>query len=296
MDIGVQNIILVPGQLHHFWTGGVYYLWELSIKYNVIVLVDEGYADDLEFRKLTELIDTLTVFYMPIEGILNRHRFYSTKFKWIISKYNPTVIIHHDPVYISMMYLYYWGKMNGRRCICISYLTGMSPVDWEKDVESIVTFNVNLIIQKQNFPYRWAILWFTVRSWLSLIFNYYLLPLMFIGKYFSPPLNPEDFTTLKKYWNDQFDYYLLYSDSDREIMGKVFGSDNGLQQIKHPIKSIGNKLNSLLYNFEENNIVLILPTYGHLDVYMKKNEIPNEEIVARISSKWNEAINVLKTK
>ena len=205
----MQNIILVPGPRHLFWTGGVYYLWELSKRYNIILLVDKEFADDLDFIRVIKLASVLKVFYIPKVDILNRHRFYSTKVKWIVSEYNPVLIFHHDPVYVSMMYLYYWGKKNASRCICISYLTGMNFVNWERDVETIVTFNVNLIVHKYNIPYSWAICWFTVRSRLSLFLHYYFLPLIFIGKFFSPPLNPADFTTLKRYWNDQFDYYLL---------------------------------------------------------------------------------------
>jgi hypothetical protein len=296
MGTGVQNIILAPGSRHLFWTGGAYYLWELSKKYNVVMLVDQEFSNDLDFLKLMELTGVLRVFYIPKVAIINRHRFYATNVKRIVSEYNPAFIFHHDPVYASMMYLYHWATKEKARCIRISYLTAICNEDWDRGVEEIVTFNVNVIRRKYNIPYRWAAFLFKAKSRLYLILNYYLLPLMFIGKYFSPPLNTLDFTKLKKYWNDQFDYYLLYGVSDKEIISRLFGSEKGIKQINHPIQSVGNELNSLLYNCVETNTILILPTYGHVDVYMKKTGISSDEILNRISSKWIQLIDVLKLK
>lgn len=48
-------VVLVPGPLHLFWTKDVYYLWELSNQYRIVLVVAENYRKDPLFIKVSEL-------------------------------------------------------------------------------------------------------------------------------------------------------------------------------------------------------------------------------------------------
>lgn len=291
------NIILVPGPLAQFWTGGVYYLWELSRYYNVILVVDETYRKDKDFIRAVELAGVSDVLYIPGHGFIKKHRFYANELKHAIKKYHPQFIFHHDPVYISMMYLYYWGSKMVPPALRISYLVGMSVSENKDiDIKSVVDYDIAFIANKYHLSNWSARLFFKIKGRLLLLLDYYILPVLFIGKTFSPPMNPYTFATLKHYWNDQFDFYLLYDSLGRKVMGKWFGSEDGIREIQHPIKTAGEELNRVLYGFDEENNVLILLSYGALNRYQKENNKSDEDIVEIISSKWIEAISMMKMK
>jgi len=291
------NIILAPGPLHLFWTGGVYYLWELSKIYRVILVVGENYEQNYDFQKVIELAGITEVFYIPARGIIKKHLYYINEFKYIVSKYRPQYILHHDPVYISMMYLYYWGSKIVPPSLRISYLIGMSVSEnFDKDIKSVVDHAVTSIANKYRLPNGFAGFLFRIKGWLLLWLDYYILPLLFIGKTFSPVMNSMTFVKLKDYWNNQFDFYLLYDSLNRKVMGKWFGSEDGIREIQHPLKTVGDELNRILYGLKEENIILILLSYGHLNRYQIEVKYSNEDIVEMISSKWIEVISAMKIK
>ena len=290
-----KHVILAPGPPHLFWTTGAYYLWELSKKYTVVLIVDEVYTQHHDFNRLIRLVDKIEVVYIPPMGIFKRHRFYATEFKNIVCKYNPVFIFHHDPVYVSMMYLYHWGNKNMHPSYRISYITSLGPVNWKSHVDSIAVSGINAIANKHRIPQTYAKLLFKIKSLLSLGINYYLLPYIFIGKSFSPPMNPIDFTKLKDYWNDQFDFCLLYDKTAKDLISRVFGSKERVREVYHPLISTGEELNSMLYGLVEENNVLILPSYGHIEDY-QKNKLSDKEIVDWVSSKWIKVIESMKEK
>ncbi len=291
------NIILAPGPLHLFWTGGVYYLWELSKSYWVILIVDESYLKDSDFKKAVELAGVKEVYYIPSLGLIKKHIYYTNKFKYIVMKYSPKCILHHDPVYISMMYLYYWGSKITPPSLRISYLVGMSvSFNIEKDIQSVVDQTIASIANKYRLPGGLVMFLFKIISCLLLWLNYYLLPLLFIRRLFSPPMDPVSFAKLKHYWSDQFDFYLLYDSFNREVMGRWFGSEDGFREIQHPLITVGEEFNRVFYGLEEENNVLILPSCGHLNRHQKESKISNEDIIEIISSKWIEAISIMKMK
>lgn len=290
------NVILAPGPLHLFWTTGVYYLWELSKSYRVILIVNINYAKDPDFKKVIKLPGVTEVFYIPDHCIIKRHLYYAYEFKRIIMKYRPICILHHDAVYISMMYLYHWDKKFVPFSLMISYLTGLCPIDWKNNHKAIVAYNIDLIANKYGLPKWFSIFMFEIRSFLLLVINYYILPILFIGKYFSPLMNVFSKKILKHYWNDNFNFFLLYDSTDRKVMGQYCGSEDGFKEIQHPLKTYGGELNRVLYGVEEANIVLILPTYGNINYYKKENKMSDEDTIKIISSKWLNAINVMKNK
>lgn len=289
------NIILAPGPLHLFWTTGVYYLWELSKNYEVILIIGENYRQDSNFKKVIELVGITNVFYVR-SGLIKKHIYYSNNFKHIVNKYKPICILHHDPVYISMMYLYYWGKKFNPSSRMISYLTGMVPMNLNKNHELIVTFIIDQMVNQYGIPKWLAMFIFRVKGKMMLIIDYYIMPILLIHKYFSPPLNVYSKRKLKNYWNDNFHHYLLYGGVEKKVLGDYFGSKDGFRTINHPLTTCGTELNRILYDVKENDIILILPSYGNVNHFQKVKKISNEDVINLLSTKWIGAINALNNK
>lgn len=291
-----ENIILAPGPLHLFWTGSVYYLWELSRVYNVVLVVEESYKNNASFIRAAELCGTAEILYCPAGNALARHRFYASEFRRLIEKYRPGAVFHHDPVHVPMMYLYHFGKSLVPGFLRISFLTGMASIYREFNHRAIVDFDAEMMAGKLGIPRGAAKFIREVKGWLSLGLNFYLLPLLFAGKIFRPPMNLTNGKILKKYWNDIFDYYLLYSGLDARAIANYCGSEDGFVRVKHPLESSGREFNARFYALEEKDSVVIMPTYGYINTYQREHGLSDDAIVRLLASKWAEALRILKVK
>lgn len=289
-------VILAPGPLHLFWTAGVYYMWELSRKHNVVLVVDEAYRASLPFAKAATLAGVGEILYVPADNALVRHRFYAREFARLINEFKPLAIFHHDPVYVPMMYLYHLGRKIVPKLICASYLAGMTTVYWKQAFAAGLDFEVEITRGRLHLPRGLVRAVVELKGWISVALNYYLLPVLFLGKYFIPPMNVTNGKILKGYWNDQFDYWLFYSELDRKASKDFCGSEEGFVKIQHPLEGTGKEFNRLFYSSEEKDAVLIMPTYGFVNTYQRENNLSDKEVIAWLSSKWIEAIQVLKRK
>ncbi|HAF96549.1 MAG: hypothetical protein A2021_01545 [Elusimicrobia bacterium GWF2_52_66] len=287
-----DNVVLAPGPLHLFWTAGAYYMWELSRKYNVVLVVDEIYRASQPFKKAAGLADVADIVYVPAGNAFIRHRFYAREFKRVIKESRPKAIFHHDAVYVQMMYLYYWGRKFVPGMLRISCLAGLATSYWDP----VADFDAELLAAKLHIPRAVARFLNETKGWLSMVLNYFILPAVFAGKVFVPVMNITNGKILKKYWNDQFDFFLLYSEADQKSMGKWCGSTDGFVQVRHPLETAGREFNGRFYDIEEKAIVIIMPTYGLINTYQKENNLSDKEIIDHVSDKWVEAITILRSK
>lgn len=263
------------------------------------MVVDEIYKDKPDFKKIMELTNVLDVVYVPYGkgSIIKRHFCYTKEFRRLVERYRPRIIFHHDPVYSSMMYLHHWAAKMPLPPLRVSYLSGMSSsINFKKEFETELAYNIDLFLKSYKLPKRLGRFLFLAKGWLKFSLDYYILPLLFIRRFFSPPINPSTFDIFKNYWNDQFDFYLLYGELDKKVAEKMFGSADGIREVQHPLKAGGERLNRVLYDFKEENSVLILPTYGHINKFQEEMKKTDAEVVGWVSSKWIEAIREMKIK
>lgn len=296
MSAKTEHIILAPGPLHLFWTAGVYYMWELSRKYKVVLIVDEAYRASQPFAKAAALAGEVEILYVPAGNAWIRHRFYAREFKNVIKRFSPKAIFHHDAVYVQMMYLYYLGRKSLPGIIRVSYVAGISTINWHETYSAVIDYEVELVGKRYNVPRGIAWTMVEFKGWISLLLNYFLLPAVFCGKVFVPLMNVTNGTVLKKYWNDQFDYYLLYSEIDSRALQKWCGSTDGFVEIAHPLETSGEEFNRLFYGVSEEHVVAVMPTYGFVNTYQKEHGLSDQQLVGYISSKWSEAIDILSNK
>ncbi len=286
-----KNVILAPGPLHLFWVTGIYYLWELSKIYGVVLVVDENYQKDQMFLEAIALCNVKKILYTPnSKDIFARHRHYAKEFKDLVFNYKPVFVFQHNCVYIPNLYLFYFSQQANIKCKRIVYLNAMQPINWKEDFQGAVLYNVYTLANRYKFQHFFALVLYRIKSWLFFILEYYLIPVMYCRVRFRPIMNPYTRTIIRWNWVNQFDYLLIYYRIEKDVLQEVYGPETKTMQIQHPVITSGSQVHNTLYGVLEEPLVIILPSYGYINLYMKNRKISQEEIVKEVSEKWIRAI------
>lgn len=291
-----ETVILAPGPLHLFWTTGVYYMWELSSEYKVVLVVDESYRSNAQFFVASELAGVSEILYAPAAGAISRHCFYAGEMRGLVARCRPAAILHHDAISVQMRYLHHWARRFSPKFLRISYLSGLAVHDHECAYKMVADFNVQLLADRLRVPRLLAAGVYFVKSWLSLWFNHYLLPLAYVRVAFRPLMNMDTGCLIDRYWNAQFDNFLMYSKEDWTALRNWCGSDDGFVTIKHPVCTAGGKANAGLFGITEQSLTVIMPSYGYINSYMREHGLSGEDTVSLVAESWIKAAIILKEK
>jgi len=296
MKSNSKNVILVPGPLHLFLTSGIYYLYELEKKYNVVLIVSHEYRKNELFRKALTCLCATEIIYIPKQNIFNRHKYYAREFLRLILEYRPAFIFHHDVVQVTLMYLFHYARKHLRHCQMVSFAATMTLLHWRRDFELVVQLSIDEYRAKTKLPHALAKQGYIAKSWLKYFLNYYVLPLFFLRVVFRPGMNVELRRRMMKQWNHQFDYFLLYDEADQRARQEICGSDSGLVKIRHPLTTSGKDLHRKLHPITEKDVVLILPSSVHINQYKNENSYNDEDAVRLFADKWIQIIEILQKK
>lgn len=302
-----KNVILVPGPLYLFWANGLYYLWELSKNYRIILIVDESYSKDEIFLKSVSLTDVAEVVYLPpMRTSYHLHRRYYKEFKRIAGIYRPVIIFQYNDTYINNIYLFYMKYLLGLECKRVVFQNGKMALDWDEDfkmrVSSAITTGRGCSgIQMPFLLSRWRVkLYHLIEKFMT----YYILPLLVSGKFFHPVLDlysgrfEYSGIDLENKNRERFDYYLAYYKVEKEKMESLQGYCGDIRLITHPIFTVGDECNRAIYNLDEDkeNLISIFPSYGFVNQLSVENGVSTEIIAEQISDKWVSAIKILSQK
>lgn len=290
-------VILMPGPVHLFWTTGVYYLWELSKKYRIVLVVSKIYKIDPLFIKVSALTDVIEILYIPDNyGVLKRHRFYSMVFSELADRYHPLFVFQHNHVYPINMYLYSCAKKRNTQIITMQM--GREAVNWAADFNARNASAISNIKNKYPmFPYWFLSLMNKLRKKILFCLVHFILPPIFLKKVFHPGLDIYSGRIYKKNTKNYHDYYLMYKATEKEVTEKAMGQSDKILLIRHPVETIGHECNNILYPLDvEEDRIVILPSYGFIDSVYVKNGIKQYDDVALMIQKWGEIIEVIREK
>jgi len=290
-------VILMPGPIHLFWTTGVYYLWELSKQYRIVLVVEENYRKDPLLIKVSELSDVIEICYIPDNhGVLKRHRFYSRAFSELADKYYPSFVLQFDHVYPINMYLHYWFKKKNAQIITIQI--GREAMDWVADFSARKAFAISNIKNKYHMlPYWFLSIMNKIRRKILFWLEYLLLPYIFLKEVFHPGLDVYSGWIFKQNSKNYHDYYLMYKTKEKKITEKVMGQSDKIVLISHPLETIGQECNKVLYPLDvEEDRITIFPSYGYVDTLCAQKGINQNVAKELIVLKWSEIIEVIQNK
>ena len=303
MEKSSKTVILAPGPAHLFWTTSVYYVWELSKAHSVVLVVDEGYLQDALFQEVARLPNVVEVLYIPkIRNIFTRHRFYLKEFKKLIEKHDPVFVFQHSAAYIENIYLFRACKKFQKNCYRICYQTGIANVNWEAGFKRMIAYAIENLKNQYKVPTWIARLLYRAYSVLKRWMNYYITPVLLTGRFFDPYFNIYTYRfncsgeALKARLRNRYDLMLIYDQYERQNIAKVRGFDANVFHIAHPIESVGDECNRVLYRSEEESIISIFPTYGFSSFLSVTKGISEIDIEEEISNNWISAVKVLSEK
>jgi hypothetical protein len=290
-------IIMQPGPFHLFWTTGSFFFWELKSNFNFVFLVSENYRQSDNFQKLARLPCVLHVEYEASLGLLARHRFYKIKYDELLTAYQPRYVFLYNQSFPDNLYLTFLSKKIVSSAKRYSFQLGWMPRRWRENFtlvknERIVRLSNRFPVLK-SFP---KLVEFAVellnRS--LYILNYKLVPGLVAGVFFNPPLNVFNGKVNADAIALSTDPHLVYLEKEKMMFDEQ-GMSN-LQLIRHPLSTVGDSLFHFLYgDFQVQDIILILPTYGFTSTLLLQGNTENE-IITNISLQLRKALEVLQLK
>ena len=290
-------IIINPGPIHLFWTTGVYYLWELSSKFSIVLIVTENYKNNSLFQKVISKLEINKVIFIPQNiGIISRHFFYSKKFYEVIKKFNPYYILQHNHVYPANLYLTFLAKKNNPSCKIVTFQNGQIFPKYKIDFKIRITNTVLLKKKHLHLPLMVIKFLLQIKSEIIHYLDFYLLPFLTIRTHFRPEIKLFSGAVIKKNSQVNFTYSLFYLNSEKKVYEKIFGKSEKYILIKHPLETCGEKCNQFLYNTGLDNLISILPSYGFIEDLTIKKKVSETEAIKIVSKRWISAIKLLKNK
>ena len=291
-------ILMQPGPLHLFWTTGVFYIWALKKRFNLVLVVPEVYKGNTLFEKITSLQEVSRVEFLPEQKKFLRHFVWAKRFKAIILEFEPEKLLLHNESYVENQYLLYFAKNLIPNVPCFIYQNGKMTFYWKEDFIARNATRLELLLVK--LPIFSHNIWIARRiiklmNYLNYRINYQLLPLISLGSFFNPPLNVingqfKNKSSEKMSKNNQKIFFAYL-----EVEIKAFKSHgiNNIRKIIHPLKQNSKKVFKFLYgDFEETNTILILPSNSFTSRMIQDgwNQV---DLIGHITMRWKEAINKL---
>lgn len=297
-------VILTVGPRHLFWTTGVYYLWELSKNYRVVLIATDDYKNDDLFIKVARQTGVVEILHTPLSvlltplnlGIFKKHYLYAREFKKLVEKYLPALVLQYRHVYPDNLYLAHWTRKLNPSCPLITYQMALGSLSEDYDYKIGFISAVRDRSKKYRLPVWLTRVLLYIKIELDHLMEHYIVPFLFIGSFFSPSYKKRTGKVITKNAGCNFDLYLLHKEGERLLEEKRIGVPNKLFLVRHPLETIGEECNSFLFQANEEKMISIFPTSGFTSVFVVEQERPEAEVIEHITNMWLDAINVFRDK
>lgn len=290
-----ENIILNPGPIHLFWTTGVFYLYELKNKHNIVLFVDEDtYRANKKFEVIVEKFGVRDIVYFSQKGILSASHRLSGLAKKIITEFQPKVIYQHNENYVQNMYLIYWARELVSDCKVVVFQNGRMALEWQKD------FEARIALQKKEFQDRWKIVPKEVvkhiiafKNTFKYILKYQILPYLDIGKSLLPRINVFSGRTYPEH-KCIIDCFYYYLPEERLYFDKIYEYGERFVLRNHPSLGLPQESIKVIYDddMEICNRILLLPSYGYMETCIENGE-RREDVVKRVTEGWQKVLKAV---
>ncbi|MHB8772536.1 MAG: polysialyltransferase family glycosyltransferase [Syntrophales bacterium] len=304
MEKEKPKVVLATGPLNLFWTTGLYYLWELSKQFSVVLIVDMSYQSDPSFQKLRSSLHICDTLYVPstLRNPFKRHRFYWESFTEIMKKHGPVFVLQHNAPYVDNIYLFNAAKLSSAGCCCIVYQTSRMSMYLDKDYEARTAFGIQMATQQYGVPPWLAKYLYHSRNRISYYLNYYVMPLMITGRPLKPHYNI--YTGKLKCTGEElrdrirkrYDYTLTYYQPETGKMQEARGYEGDFIRIRHPAEVVGDEVHRVFYPVGNRPVIAVMPTYGYTSRLLIDKGLDEKQVELDISQKWVEALTILLAK
>ncbi len=295
-----EVIFFCPGPEYLFWGMGVYYLWELSQLYRVVLILDFPFTQLQGLERLKQsgvLYDFVPLPSFPkrlpsVGRAYLKHKHFSTTSKTVFARYQPRAILQHTDLEPSNIYLFEDASLNA--AVRIRYMPSMVLTDAYSNYSLMRSMIVDRISQDWHIPYWLALAYFGSKKAGSFWVNYSLLPFLFRRSEFRPRIRAvarKNKPFYKENTRGYFDYNLTHSEKERLIL---LGDGEASLVIKNPLNHIGDEANRYLYGVvEQREDILLLPAGGEIDYIKHARAMSDEDVIQYVAANWLRAIDII---
>lgn len=291
------TVLLAPGALYLFWTTGVYYVFELARDYDLVLLVNDDYRGNEDFRRLLDRLTNARAYYVPdVRPVRRLHQFYATEVRRIVDDCRPRFILSNDLYGMEMLYLFHFGRSQraqGVPCTCLTFQASNVAIDFYKDQAENKKIHAGYYTRKYRLPPFLA-------SWLVgglthtfRVLNTFIYPAIYAGTSLRPwtTIAP---VTWRRDSRGRFDCLLYYSDAEGNVLRRLFDESCCFQKVQHPLRSHQAEAQALLHARAETPSIVILPSYVSVLLLRGDLGLSEPEAIQSLSSRWVEIITRLQ--
>lgn len=298
---GMPCIIMQPGPLHLFWTTGVFYLWSLRERFNLILVVPESFRGNPRFERLAELPEIQHIEYLSLATSLSSHRYYARRVRALLGQYRPSYVLLHNRSYPENQYLIHWARLICPHAPRYNYQNGRASLNLARDFAARRAVDVvDLMGRKLVFRLgEWgAGLYVDIRNLAAYFLNLKMLPLLAVGSTFSPPLNVFSGKisrgNTERHCNGIHDWQFAYIDIEIEKYRRQ-GIRN-IAKVEHPLRQNVSEVFSYLDGATiEARTIFVVPSYGYTARLLESGWTAGRTI-EYVADRWCDAIKALKEK
>jgi len=175
----------------------------------------------------------------------------------------------------------------------VVYPSSALSKDYYNDFLSIANLLISALQNKLGISYRMASALFYWRRFFSFFFNYWLIPFILTGTAFKPRIDP--IFRPNKYFNKNpgyFDFIIVYSLREKRIT-EANGEPSHV--VRNPLYTCGKVANDYLFaGLTEKNQIIVLPTTGEIEEFVKTAAGSLNDRIMLYASKWADAISILQ--
>jgi hypothetical protein len=290
---------MMAGPIHLFWTTGSFYLYELSEKYEIRLIVSQAYKKSPQFHQLCDEIN-INVDYLIEGNILLKNFYFSVNLKKIVKDFAPDFLIIHNRFYPESLYLLHWCRLLMPNCFRLSYQDGRMTFGWIHDFQARLDCDVEVLTSKYPYIPKWsAVVIKKIHYRLTYWIHINILPIILIGKVLSPLIDVWSGRIFKSRVGDNFesnkDFLLAYLWSEAVEWEKLCFVKPVC--IAHPACVVGFEHFSRLFATKAQTVdILVLPTYGIISNLLQAKDNNELKVIENVTEKWVSALTRILVK
>jgi hypothetical protein len=244
-----KKAIFYPGPIHLFWTTGIYYLYLISKRYEV-TLVLENCSIDNE-KKIIEVCKhrLKDVFHLETKYNLLRHKYYRETAYNLVGSVNPDIIFINDDQNVFNTYLLRATKKKG--CVSICYQTGTMEGKRRYNWGLFCGADACNMADKYKLPYFISLLLTKLIQHSRHIWHYYCAPLLAGERPFTGKSSA--YLSKGRSGMRDGDCFVVFSEREKNICISDGLCADKIIILSHPIESVDRSMIEELWNIKNAN-------------------------------------------
>ena len=286
---GNRVVFIVATNEYLFFTTGVYFIAELTKKFQLVVFVNHNLKENEKLQRLIKNYNFKCVF-LPIKGrYLPSHVSLKEIFTQCLMTYWPVLIFQNNFTNVEHMYLFYLSDRFLKKCVNVVYLNAQQrPGDEERLILNIREQHSIDLAEKIHIEFlQKGILFFlNLRSSLNKYLNFYFIPFLLLRNF--PYSFSFNHNFHKRHGRQLFDTLIVYKQEEKKKIGDVIDYQGDVVRVITPQSTYGSECSKILYQeiLQSKKIFIAPSVLGFSTLNNEKKDLDN----------WLKVVSLLQLK